>query len=623
MLELASVSWKNFLSFGNYVSSIPLDNLGQCLITGDVQESGSKIAYDNAPPLGAIRRSNGAGKSTCTTILQWILFGRTMHTATPGDEVINWFTGKDCWGQLMFKNGDTITRTRNTNGYDELLLQRGGSESKFAATTLSIAKNQQKELNKMFGLDWELFCGSTFFSQYGLPWLEMHDQTRKKALERLLRVDRFTYYGNVAKAKTDILNTEIEKLNNKKNLALQEIERLTIEIARLQELSSNFHSRQHERSIHTRNTAKAEADKRDALELPDLEKLKKKWEIITKVGQQISVQQTKADMIRRQIDQLNSEKIKARSHISTIENKIKLWKNLKGKVCTACEQDIPHEHVNNKIEPFETELERHQQDLTVIEGKQKELQITYNNINTSIETAHAALAQKKPSVTVRDAESIHNKWQQCNAESTRLEVLAGMIIQEENPHEGALLSIQETIKKHQEQIEKLDETIVRQDMLSKHYSYVYKAYTDRNKLKSVVFREHIPFINDRLKHYLDAFGLDVTIQLTDSLGLSSDKWKYTFESGGERKRTDVAFMLAIFDFHEHMYGRQSNVLVLDEVDGRLDEDGIDSLINIIKTELVFRVETIFIVSHRNQMQDVFPREVRVVRRNRFSSLSII
>ena len=117
-------------------------------------------------------------------------------------------------------------------------------------------------------------------------------------------------------------------------------------------------------------------------------------------------------------------------------------------------------------------------------------------------------------------------------------------------------------------------------------------------------------------------NLDVRINLTDSLGISSNMWSYDFQSGGERKRTDVAFMLAAFDFHEIMYGRQCNVLVLDEVDGRMDDDGIEGLINIIKQELSQKVETILIISHRNQMHDVFDKEIKVTKSNSFSNIQM-
>jgi DNA repair exonuclease SbcCD ATPase subunit len=95
-------------------------------------------------------------------------------------------------------------------------------------------------------------------------------------------------------------------------------------------------------------------------------------------------------------------------------------------------------------------------------------------------------------------------------------------------------------------------------------------------------------------------------------------WGYEFESGGERKRTDVSFMFAMFDLHERMYGRQSNIVVLDEVDGRMDDDGVASLINIIKNDIANKVESVLVISHKNLMKDVFDKEIHVKRTDRFS-----
>jgi chromosome segregation ATPase len=62
---------------------------------------------------------------------------------------------------------------------------------------------------------------------------------------------------------------------------------------------------------------------------------------------------------------------------------------------------------------------------------------------------------------------------------------------------------------------------------------------------------------------------------------------------------------------------------MDEVDGRLDDDGIEALINIIKTDLAHRVESILLISHRNMMFDTFSREMRVTRHGRFSKLEVV
>jgi DNA repair exonuclease SbcCD ATPase subunit len=198
---------------------------------------------------------------------------------------------------------------------------------------------------------------------------------------------------------------------------------------------------------------------------------------------------------------------------------------------------------------------------------------------------------------------------------------AAKIKDEENPHAAIIESTTNAIKKHRDTIPKIEQEIEQETYLNRHYWYIYKAYHDRTKIKSFVFQDHVPFINSRLRHYLDVFGLDVQIELTPALGITSNMWGYEFESGGEKKRTDVAFMLAMFDFHQQMYGRQCNLLVLDEVDGRLDDDGIDSLINIIKNDLAPRVDTVLIISHRNMMRDTFPRELHVTRTNRFSQIT--
>jgi DNA repair exonuclease SbcCD ATPase subunit len=208
---------------------------------------------------------------------------------------------------------------------------------------------------------------------------------------------------------------------------------------------------------------------------------------------------------------------------------------------------------------------------------------------------------------------VHTHWKGLNEEVDRLQRVAAGIVAETDPHMAGVEEAEKHLAKCHQKIEELKKTNGHSDLLSKHFFYVHKAYHDRTKIKSLIFRDHLPFINQRLKHYLEVFDLDVKIEITDSLGISSNMWGYEFESGGERKRTDVALMLAIFDFHESIYGRQCNVLVLDEVDGRLDESGVDSLIGVIKDDIAHKVETVLIISHKNSMFDTFQKEIRVKR----------
>lgn len=636
MLEMEKVSWKNFLSYGDYITTLDLSKLGQCLITGEVEDDEDKEAYSEAGG-SSIKKSNGAGKTTIISAMQWILFGRTSHSHNPGDKVINYFIGKDCWGRIDFKNGDSITRTRNYEGKNELIFVRDGDETRLNCDTLGTAKLQQGQLTKIFGLDWEIFCGSTFFSQYSKPWMEMADQARKKALERLLHVDRFAYYADVAKKKSEKLDTAVQRLNGQKAGLEREITRLEAEIQRLEDASTNFGTKQHQRHQTALDAAGHEDDKKNQITLPDLDKLKAKWEVVGKVEEKIRQQKTQAQAIREEADEFGDEANKYDTQISrheanaqAVESKVKLWRDRGGKVCTSCEQEIPHTHVGDKVEPLVAQAEAERAKAAALKEnqaearrKQTEARERYKTALATIAQTEALLATKKPAMTMRDAEAIHSRYKQHEREAARLRKLAESILTEENPHEASITAARERIEQCRTEIASLDGDIARQEMLNKHYFYIYKAYNDRAKIKSFVFRDHVPFINARLKHYLDVFGLDIKLELTDSLSIKTNMWDYEFQSGGERKRTDVAFMLATFDFHEHMFGRQCNVLVMDEVDGRLDNDGIDSLINIIKNDLSHRVESLLVISHRDMMHDTFPREIKVRRKQRFSHLEVI
>ena len=583
------------MSYGDYDNYLELDSLGQCLITGEVLGE-EKSAFDGTGS-SDIKKSNGAGKSTIPNVILWALFGRTMHSANPGDKVINWFTGKDCKVKLTFKNGDFILRTRNTEGYSELSYVKDGEE--FAASVVSTSKNQQAELNKAFNLDWEILCGSMFFNQYSKPWMEMADQTRKKAIERVLHVDKFEYRAKVAKSKCDKLDSDVKKLRAKIDELKRRLINYDSETARVTEARDRFDSGRSQRIASVAEAAQAAVDKRNSIVLPDLDKLQAKWDVVAKVKEKIESIQTLANKNSRKIATIEGT-------ISSIRQRIKSWKDKSGRSCSVCEQPVPKTHTATKIEPLQEELDAKLAEL------EAESDVLKGNL-AKIDAANKMLVERSPEMTMREARDIRREWESYDKEYGRLMKSAEQIQTEVNPHNRTLVELANLRSKCEEDIESAEKEIERVEYLNRHYNYVYKAWNDRTKIKSFVFQEHIPYINKRLKHYLDVFGLDIQVELTPALGITSNMWGYEFESGGERKRTDVAFMLAMFDFHEQMYGRQSNVLVLDEVDGRLDDDGIDSLISVIKNDLANKVETIMVISHRNMMHDTFPRELRVKR----------
>ena len=86
---------------------------------------------------------------------------------------------------------------------------------------------------------------------------------------------------------------------------------------------------------------------------------------------------------------------------------------------------------------------------------------------------------------------------------------------------------------------------------------------------------------------------------------------------------DVAIMLALFDLHTIMYGRQCNVVAFDEAERSLDPNGVNTLIEIIKEDIADKVDAVLIISHCNTMHGTFQSEIKIVREDRFSKISEI
>lgn len=599
MIEIKSVEFKNFLSYGDDLVCIDLENLGPCLITGSVVDSEGDARTS---------RSNGAGKSSIVNAIIWCMFGRTMHSASPGDKILNWFTGKDCLVKVVMKNGDSITRIRTTTGTTEIIYVKDGNESQFTATTLSTSQNQQSRLAKDFQLDWEVFAGSAFFTQYGKPWLEMADVTRKQAIERLLHIDRFTLYSEIAKSKVAKADSELSIARERLSVIEKAITDLLETVNGAEANREEFEKDRKERINRYLSAAEEAKAKRDAIEKPDVEDLKRRWDLVAKVEQRIS------DSMR-EITSLDRKIASEQGDVDSKKRRINAWKAKGGKTCVECEQPIESGYVSEKAKPYEAEIKEAEERLSGLKSQRDTLQKDAKEIREKLES-------KKPKISLESAQMTIERWNRFdreiqdhlkNAEHVKLQV---------NPYLKPVDDGSERLLKYDDEKKKALKAIDNYNVLSKHYYYIQKAYGDRNKIKSNVLAEHVPFVNERLSHYLEIFGLDVRLELTPALGIKSNLWGYEFESGGERKRTDVALMFAMFDLHESIYGRQCNVMVLDEVDGRMDEDGVNGLIDIIKTDMANRVEAVLVISHKDGMQDVFPKEIHVKRVDRVSTIEL-
>jgi len=594
MLEIKNIRLKNFWSYGDYDTKLNLNNLGPCLITGEV------VDHADVDPK---KTSNGAGKSAIIEAMLWCLFGRTMRIPNPGNKVVNFFTNKDCLVEIEFCNGDVLRRTRNLSGHNDLLLIKDGEDISLGTTTM-----EQQRLNNLLGLDWDIFCGSTFFSQFGKSWMEISDTKRKEALEREFHLDKIKLYASAAKSRLDIAKSEQEKLKWEADGIQGDIDRHTEEITSFSTASKQFDQiKQGKISSVLSRISDIQAQITNIPDV-DIEKLEQHWRTWEEISRKIDMQRDKVKDLQWVANNISRD-------IQNNQALINKWQGKKS-VCSACEQPISARHVASKIATP-------QQKITALQAQAEENRKATERKKASILLVAEAANKKKPTMSLVEAKNLLSKKTQLQKQITQEQKLIEQISSEQNHYDDTINTLKTKLGALKKSLSTINNKIAKFDTIILHINYIYRAYHDRRKIKSYMLSEYIPYLNNRIAYYLEKFKLDLKIEFTNALGIKNEYWGYESFSGGECKRFDVAMMLAIFDLHTLMYGRHCNLLVFDEVDGRLDVVGAEILADIIRSDFADKVDTILVISQRTDMRSAMPSEIKIIREDRFSRISEI
>jgi DNA repair exonuclease SbcCD ATPase subunit len=579
-LDLKSIKFRNLFSYGDYDTEIDLENLGQCLILG----------------------RNGAGKSTIPNAILWTMFGSTMHAASPGDNVINEFIGKNCISSVTLKNKDVITRTRNTANHNELMIERDGE---LALATLSTTPSQQAKLAWMYNLDWRTFVGGSFFTQYNKPWLSMEDTQRKTTIESLLQLELINHYAESAKGKVAALlsqqtsaSTSLDRLRDSKSFAQQELDAAIVNF-------NGFETAKQKRIADAKAAAAKSQGDAEQIVVPDVAALEAKWKIIAEVESAVHKRQSTVAANESVISSKRREMTNALSDAKKFESK-------SDKVCSECLQPVPADHVKQIASPF---TDRASGIAAEIEG----LVAANTQLSEVVQRLRKELTNNRPTMTVDKAREIVRQRATLLNNASIYAARAEAIASEENTHQAAIDRLTAKVAEIDAKIEAAVKSVTDIDVLTRHATYISKSYSDRKKIKSFAIADKLDSFNTKLKWYLESFGLEFGLRLTESLSIDYDRRNYKYMCGGERARADLAFMFGIHFLHESIYGPQCNVVLLDEVDSKMDSEGVDCLVEIIRSDISKRAETVLVISHKKDMLDKFPKIVRV-HKDKFSTI---
>ena len=569
MIEFKYVRWKNFLSYGDFQTEVPLSGNRATLVVGD----------------------NGAGKSTMIDALCYALYGKAFRDIAT-TQLVNSVNGNHMEVECEFrigKNEYTVRRGLKPRYFevylgDRLLNQDASARDYQETLEKSILKINHKSFKQIVVL------GSSSF----VPFMQLRSQDRKEVIEDLLDIGIFSIMSLLLKDQASENRGTISEIENDKNVIDERIGLIHKHVAELES--------QKEEDIKKKQTLiHSVSDEIDTInaEIKKLEGEIREFE--TQVGDESKIQKekNKGDKI---LDQLIHKSKHIRSRIDFFHDKDE---------CPTCQQDIDPGFKERKIDEEQSEFEEVSSGIDqlrqVLEDKDKRLE-EINAVQKQINDLQHKMI---------DQQSLYNSKTMYKTELEKQ-------VTEVRDNEGLILSMQSSIDEQQVTSDALYE---KRSEAIKHKAVIdlaTKLLKDTG-IKSRIVKQYVPIINKLINKYLASMDFFVQFELDENFNeiirsRYRDEFSYASFSEGEKMRIDLSLLFAWRAIAKLKNSASTNLLIMDEVfDSSLDTTGTDEFMKIVMD--IVSDTNVFIISHKtDQLVDRFTNVIRFEKHKNFSRM---
>ena len=177
------------------------------------------------------------------------------------------------------------------------------------------------------------------------------------------------------------------------------------------------------------------------------------------------------------------------------------------------------------------------------------------------------------------------------------------------------------IKEHVEKY-KLLKVEKKQNVDDHMYNDLLKSILSDNGVKSEIIKKDIPYLNFIIAKYLKSFGQTFTVEFDDTFdvvvkGFHKKGLAFHSLSEGQKKRVDLAILLAFIDLTKRKNSINTNILCLDEIfDTSLDSEGVEDFTEILNQKVKEnQLDNIFIISHKQDLNLPEAKKIEVTMDN--------
>ena len=619
-------------------------------------------------------KSNGAGKTTIAEAIVYAIYGSTLRDSK-ADDVINRQVGKGTKVVLeLEKDGQPfrIERYRKHGTYKNGVRIFMGDKN---ITEKSATDNNNKILD-LIGIDFSTFVNSILYGQGDLPmFTTATDKGKKEILENVTGIAIYQEAQTVAKDKLKEVNNEIELLAPKHREYLARLDSIQqredqaqrdyqvtadriaqneAQLLALQEASSN-----HEDTVAVTNQRLEEEKVVLTEQVPGYEEAIHEaiqdLNTLTPVTSDSITEEEKAELrtYEGKVKVLNSKYDEKVFRARMLADNIRDFQM--SDTCPTCGGPVDITH-----------LEKHKTDM-IVEHEEllKEvdrLKPQVEAINKDLKSKQEAMEAKRTAVNNADYEyrlALSERNQKVDTLKRELDILRTSIAKIDtdiatnlgaNPYTHQIQSVEQVLKALKEVPKpvKLSDEREEVNMLIEQLRESEEPLRERKEqlkqavvmfsnkgIRSVVLDTVTPFLNTQANKYLSTLSGGVlsvlfTTQEETQSGSVVDKFdisitnngeicSYKENSGGERRRIDLAISFAIQDLLQSKAEVKTNIAVYDECFDGLDEIGSENVIEILK-EREKEIGTIFVITHNAVLKPLFENTMTVVKDGEFSRI---
>ena len=568
MITFQKIRWKNFLSTGNQFTEINFQEHNTNLIIG----------------------TNGAGKSTLLDALTFVLFNKPFRKINK-PQLVNAQNERECLVEIEFEINSrqyVVRRGIKPTVFDIVV---NGTELHREADDRAMQRVLEDNILKVNYKSFTqiVILGSSTF----VPFMQLTSANRREVIEDLLDIRIFSLMNNILKDKIRTQKEQVKSLDLKK-------ETLKDKMKMQQNFIDELENRGKQNIDHNNTKITKLMEEVDNYMLEN-EKLEEELQNTTKKQEEVTG-------ARQKLSKLNTLRGKISQKVSAITKEHKFF--MENTVCPTCTQEIEESFRLNKIDD--------------VQNKAKELKEGFDELESTIkfeqerERQFNALSQEITNLTHGISQNntrVGGNQRQIRDLEQEIQTITENLANRNSEHEK-LAAFKKKLNTTEKELESKKDSY-------RYYDFSYGLLKDGG-VKSQIIKKYLPLINQQVNRFLQMmdfyinFSLDEEFNETVQSPIHED-FSYASFSEGEKMRIDLALLFTWREVAKYKNSVNTNLLIMDEVfDSSLDGFGTDDFLKIIR--FVIKDANIFVISHKDGLQDKFDNVIRFEKVKGFSRM---